>query len=373
MMYVVRLMKLKINVDYVIYFVALFFLVASNLLCNVSFVSNYLVLFRLFSYLLFLYDGLLTIIKKKNISTKVFFLIIVVFAVSFVIYIKTATTILLDMFFVLFGSYNKEFYKLLKYDLIIKIVMTFIIIISYILGFAESEFVVSRDNLYIRESYGFYHPNTFGMYIMMIFFEFVVLNRNKKSIYFSLLGIASIIFIYCTSNSRTSYISIILLLCLIFLVNIYERIFKKKHEFKLKFAYQWSFLILTILAYVLTRLYSLNIPIIISLDEFLSNRLYLQALNLDAYHISLFGDNIEVIRTLDNAFMKLLINYGLLSIVFFSIIYKLIFSKAINKKNVLLVFVLLVLLYFSFSESYALYIYYNIFYVYAVTLNKNGG
>lgn len=359
----------KLNIEHLIYFVALFFLVSSNLLCNVTLISNYLVTLRLISYLIFMVLGTISLMKEKNIKIKFVFLIIVLFFLSFCTYIKADSTILLDLFFVLLASYRKKFDEVIKMDLFIKIVITILILVAHRYGFANSNFVVTRDDLFVRESFGFYHPNTFGMYIMMIYFDIVILLKKKVLFKSFIYGTIATLIIYYTSNSRTAYTSIILFLILLILYSMFNFVICHKKELVIKKrpVYEWLFPILTFVSLILTKLYDMKLNFVIQLDKVLSNRLYLQAINMRAYPIKFFGDKIDIIRTLDNGYIKLLINFGIVSFLFFSIIYKKMISNSINNKRFILTIIYFVLIYFTLSESSLLFVYYNIFYVYIVS------
>ncbi len=352
----------KININNLIYSIALFFLVSSNLLCNVKFVMPYLLFFKFFSYILFFFHGTLLLLKDGKVRSKILLIIFFSLFIGILSYYITENSLLLDLFFVLYASAEKKFDDVLKTDLVIKIIITIIILFSYVSGQTISRFLVTRDNEYIRNSFGFYHPNTFGMYVMMIYFEFVALSKkiNFKNI---LLGIVTIFIIYFTSNSRTSYFSIVIFL--IFYLGLWILSLKRKnmHFYNLKIN-KYLFPILTILSIFFTKLYDFNLSFIFSLDDFLSGRLYLQSINMKQFPITILGDNITFIRTLDNGFLKLLLNYGIISTIVFFAVFYMNFKLLKKDKNNILTIILYSLMYYTISESNMLYIYFNIFLLY---------
>lgn len=361
----------KINFELIIYVLGLFLLVASNLLCNVTFISNYLFYIKFISYFLFIFDIFLVYNKNPKISTKQFLITGILFLISIIVYYKAKDTIFLDLLFVVLASSNKKFNNILKYDLIIKIIITSIIIISNSLGYAESQFLVTRDGEYLRNAYGFYHPNTLGMYLMMIYFEFVLLNRKKTNLKIFLLGIIMVIVIFITCNSRTAYYSIILFLIYLVFNYFYKKI--KKSDFKISKIplTEYMFIFVAALSLVITKLYESGNHIAIFMDKVLSNRLSLQVTNMQAFPISIFGDKITYIRTLDNGFIKLLLSFGIVSFIFYIIIFVKTIKKAKIKNNNILIVILLIFLYFTLLESSMLYIYYNILLVYIFCKEAN--
>lgn len=361
---------MRIKKILILYFLSLFFLVSANLMCNVVFVSNYLVYLRLIAYIGFLIIGILNLNKSKIIKKSYFVLITILFMLSLITYFRTDNTILIDLFFVALASYKKSFNDILVCDLLVKIIVTLIIITSHFFGLAESIFVVSRDELYVRAAFGFYHPNTFGMYIMMIYFDVILLFRFKKLFIHYILGGCAIALLYFTSNSRTSYIAIIFYLVLLTVAILFKKICKKENSKKgivskiTLLIFKYYFPILTLLSIICTQMYKNGNSLILLLDKVLSNRLYLQALNLEQNQIRMFGYNIDVIRTLDNGFLKLILNYGVVSFLFFSYIFAMTVKNAYKNKDVILCLVVIAILFFTISESLLLYVYNNIILIY---------
>ena len=352
----------KININNFIYSLALFFIVSSNLLCNVIYAMPYLFYFKIFAYILFLINGTIFLLKNGKIKIKTLLTIFISLFIGFSTYYTTNNSLMLDLFFVLYASAGKKFDDILKIDLFTKIIITMIILISYVGGQTISRFIVTRDNEYIRNSFGFYHPNTFGMYLMMIYFEFIAFSKKIK---FSniLLGILTIFIIYFTSNSRAAYFTVIIFLIL-YSILWFASLNKKNvkfYDFKIN---KYLFPILIAFSYFFTKLYDLKLPFILKLDDFLSGRLYLQSINMRQFPITILGNNIVFIRTLDNGFLKLLLNYGTVSVIIFFAVFYMDFKALKKDKNNILTIIMFSLLYYTISESNMLYIYYDIFLLY---------
>ena len=80
------------------------------------------------------------------------------------------------------------------------------------------------------------------------------------------------------------------------------------------------------------------------------------------FPITILGDNITFIRTLDNGFLKLLLNYGIISTIVFFAVFYMNFKLLKKDKNNILTIILYSLMYYTISESNMLYIYFNIFF-----------
>ena len=117
-------------------------------------------------------------------------------------------------------------------------------------------------------------------------------------------------------------------------------------------------------------MYIYEVPLSNEINELLSNRVYLQSVFYNEYGITLFGNNIDYERTLDNGFLKVLLNFGIITSLFFIVIYWLTFKKCYKEKNYVLIYIFMILLFFSFSESSMFYIYNNIFMIYLFTNKK---
>ena len=127
------------------------------------------------------------------------------------------------------------------------------------------------------------------------------------------------------------------------------------------------YIILLFMSIILTICYIKNYEFAIQLNQFLSNRLSLQGFYFNIYNINLIGNNIDFIKTLDNGYVKVILNYGLITTAFLAVLYNLNLKRATKEKNKELIFILLILMIFTLSESSMLYIYNNIFVIYCLS------
>ena len=202
--------KITFKPGYILFFMGLLLLECSNFLVNVSFLSLYLRIIKLISLIILACSALIINIKSNNITLKKCIFLCFIFLISIISFYVTKTTLFLEFFLVSFNVLKMEFDKAVKADMIIKIFIIFFVTLMNKLGYANSDFVVTRDGSFIREAYGFYHPNTFGMILMMTFFDYMYIIRNKIDYKKYIIAIALIIFIKLTSDTRTAIYCIVL-------------------------------------------------------------------------------------------------------------------------------------------------------------------
>lgn len=117
-----------------------------------------------------------------------------------------------------------------------------------------------------------------------------------------------------------------------------------------------------ILSFVLVYLYSSNLKIVGFFDELLSHRISLAYSILDNYGISLLGQYIPLVSTtearrtgltalvLDNAYMHLLLRYGVVLFVVFILFYSYFIYISFEEKGILSM--LIVFLYCGITETW---------------------
>ncbi len=359
-------MKVKAIIPgYVFFFIGLFLLECSNFFVNVDFLSNYLKIIKFLSLFLLAFSGILINVKAKSLNPKKIFVILFLLIISLISYYKTKSTMFLEFLVVSINVIEMDFNKVIKYDLGIKLfIIAFLLIMNYF-GYAESQFVVTRDGDFLRNAYGFYHPNTFGMVIMICFFEFMYLRGNNVNIKDYILALIIIILIKLTSDTRTVIYCIIAFMILILLI----KLFKVNNKF-LKLIKNNLYIILLAISLISTYLYMNHNDFAISLNHILSNRLTLQSYFFNLYNINLFGNNIDFVKTLDNGFIKIILNYGIFTTIFLAVLYNLNLKKCSTNHQQTLMLIFIIILFFSLSESFMFYVYNNIFLCYLFSKNE---
>lgn len=357
--------KITIKPGYVLFFIGLLFFECANFFVNVSFLSSYLRILKAISFVILTCSGIIINMNEKNLSSKNIVILIILFFISIISFYITKSTMFIEILLVSFNVIGMKFDKVIKMDLIIKVFVILFVVLMNKLGYANSEFIVTRDGDFVRNSYGFYHPNTFGMILMMTFFEFIYLRRKKINYKDYIIAIILLLFIKFTCDTRTVIYCI--LFYMIFLLIKNQLSFKSKIINVIK---DNLYLILLFISIGLTILYMNNYQIAIQLNQFMSNRLYLQAFFFDFYDINFIGNNIDYVRTLDNGYIKIILNYGIIITIVVAIIFNFNLKKSTKFQEKELILLFLVILLFSLSESFMLYIYNNIFMIYYLCKNE---
>lgn len=277
-------------------------------------------------------------------------------------YIKTRNANIMILFFFIFSMKNIDFEKLLKYDIKMKIILLLLNIVFIYLGLLRN-IVTYRDDGSIRQTLGFANPNAFGGLVMSICLEWVYLKRkNINGLTIGIL-ILTAIGLEFLCNSRTSEICIILLVAMLF-------IYRKK--IYLKKVIPYIPIILTIVSLFLVYLYGKQNPMALKLDDLLTTRLMCAYNFFQRYSVNLFGNmftSTEVwlgyVNTLDNAYLYLILNQGIILYIFVIIVNIALFKYAIKKDDKFLIAILVVFSLYAFMERGAYFVTFNVFLLYA--------
>lgn len=249
-----------------------------------------------------------------------------------------------------------DFNKIVKFDLIIKILFVFLILILYKLG--GTEYITRyRDDGTLRLAMGFGHPNVFAAYLFFICLDISYLNYKKMNLFWYLIIIICLYVSHFVCNSRSAEISLSLLLFFSFFHN-----FTEKKLFSKKIIRFMPFLIFAI-SLIFTKLYLDNNSFMIYFDKLLNKRFFYSAMVSKYVGFSWFGANFSNIVKfgLDNAYLNTYYQYGVFSAFFLLYcIFKVICYSQNNKdyKAIMCIFIYLI---YAFIEKYSFHIEYNVF------------
>lgn len=304
------------------------------------------------------------IMKNDNINKKSFFIIYICTCITIIsTYITKGNAIWNIVLFVI-ASKKIDIRKIIKFDLGAKIIIMIFVLLLYKGGFTES-IVIYRANA-PRYGLGFGHPNTFGVYLLSICLDLIFLTFNNSKKKFSVVFcMVSYVIIATFCDSRSSMNTLIIVTCLTVLFSVW-----KKNSIVLEFLAKipWLFLILSFTVTIMYK-YANYFPFIYKLNELLSNRILLMYQFFEKYSITIFGNYFIDYRTeatttagvLDNAYMLLLIKFGI--IVTFLIIWAI--SKrmkiAVKNKEIGLIICFTGFLFFGLIENGMIVLFYNPF------------
>ncbi|MGY3778708.1 hypothetical protein [Isobaculum melis] len=184
----------------------------------------------------------------------------------------------------------------------------------------QNEIMYFRDGSIFRENFIFSHPNSLGLVAMSLSFEFLYIHRFTKIknlfLYLIIFILNYVIYQFC--YSRSSYMSVIILL---FLLSFHELL---KLRFLSRVTQYVPYIFPAFSLYWAVN-YHLNSWFYPFLDNVLSGRVRLSNYFYKEYGISFLGYPIEIISTeiaskirfqmtyvLDSAYIRILLQYGVI-------------------------------------------------------------
>lgn len=359
----------KINVKsifYIAYTMAIFYWMFTN----VKYISDFRSIIINIVYVLLTF---LCIIQAKKYSVKTILLIgisILIIGISW--QVSNSNTLIVLLLFIV-ASKSINFKDLVKYDIKIKIAFLLIIVLLYYLGLTENYFMYRSDGA-LRSSMGLSHPNTFGVYIFSICCEYIYIRYpNLKIKELILLLIATFVIDYFSDSRGSTYSMIILILGIVFINKKHTKILEKKAIQNIILS---LFIIFTILSLWTANEYSKGNEIMYKLNEILSGRIRFSSQFLNDYSAKLFGNSMELLGVkeanetgkqalvLDNAYVKLILQYGILSYLLFGLSVYISFRYAFKNKDYAFCIIFCIYILRGFTGNVLFSLYGNIFLLY---------
>ena len=314
-----------------IYLIAIFILDVISL-TDISRIINIDGFFRniiyLFSLLIFVFKIFQTTYSKKN-----FIFLIVWGLISLFISFKLSDYMFLMNFLVMISIVDMDINKIIKVDLIVKLIF---LVIHSIVYFYDLIFNYTQIESYLiytlafgaRHSIYFSHPNTAAAIVIWLVIDWIYISNNKK-ISIILGSILVAVYSFFTI-SRTSLIIYCLFLMIIILLkyNIYTRI--------LSFFRKYLFLIMVILNLLIVVFNGImDNQFVIMLDKVLSKRLYYTNLAMDTFGFHFFPNNISLglessSIIVDNFYIRSFVSYGFIILIIIGVFYYICNKKEYN-------------------------------------------
>ncbi|HIT71553.1 MAG TPA: hypothetical protein IAD08_06525 [Candidatus Scatovivens faecipullorum] len=260
----------------------------------------------------------------KKFTKREFLTIILFFICSlyFVLIYEDVNFLISVCLGVLFFENDKK--KFVKVFTIASVFMFLTTIVLSKIGFLESHNMIryTETGTKIRYSFGFTHPNEVFLFFLPIALGLYYLYDSKK-VYFLIIFSSLILYIY--SDSRTGIISIILL----FIFNFFIKNKRCRVQDKIIKLMPYMMFIFTIFSIIVTIRYGTDSKGMIS--RFLSGRPYYwnYYINNDLL-FSLFGKNKIEGYFLDNYYLYILVELGMISYIIYSSIYYIYYKKIGN-------------------------------------------
>lgn len=349
----------KIKLSVLFYYLAYALLIIETMLSRIDFINYNKQFFLLFEILFLITSFILGINKnEKRIKTKKMFFYIISLIVGVASYTITKNSIFIMALLFIYCSNTIDFDDFIKFDMKFKIFMLILMIFFLQIGILDNLQII-RENGVIRNTMGFYSPNTLGIYLLNICCDYIYIHKDNISLKNYIFIAICIIINYIITNSRTSSICLVLLMLYLIM---------RKH-LKLKKLYLVPY-IFTAISFLCIYLYSLKIPFLIQLNEILSNRLLCGMKFFEEYGITFLGNQFRTIDhwigyvyVIDNTYLNIFINHGLL-LTISAYIFIHLFNKKIVNSNVCLKIIVLIYFISGLLETNLFNVIYNPFLIY---------
>lgn len=270
---------------------------------------------------------------------------------------------------------NISYKRILKILLITLLALYITIILLWSMGIIPDRSVL-RDTGSLRQSLGFWHPNTTGMLFLEIFLLGIIVIKKHINLFLILGNILNII-LFVITNSRTSC-ALIVLATIIYLFTHYKTKYSLLiNSKKVGIIASMMYILATFFSYILANLYSPFNKFIVLINKLLSGRIGLSQTFVKEYPINLLGTNIVIqspnfltdkvynfnYAVLDNAYLKILLNFGILTVILYAIIIYLTFKYMDTSltKDMFIIYVIYLIL--SFNEQSTLFLEINFFFL----------
>ncbi|MGN9066982.1 hypothetical protein [Ligilactobacillus agilis] len=311
---------------------------------------------------------LLALFTKKSYPLRLFVLFVGISLFSILVYLRTGVrdVVLIPMF--IFSSYDIEFRDIVKCVLFIKV---FFLVVCTVLSLVHLipnyTFYESRG---IRKSIGYVTYNYAPRELFYIICYYIFLKKNNFTL-IELVVIETIAFYYSQVTMSRATFYLITLLIIIVVVN--KVTFNNLFKFKVMNLSKYVFILASVITFIILKLYSEDPVKYKLLNVFTTGRLEYSISALDKYGISWLGQKIEWIglsykqsqfleyNYVDNSYLQMLLNYGILYTLLVIIFLTIICRYAMNIKNYNLVILMIIIAGRAIVEPQLWVMQYNIF------------
>lgn len=330
-------------------------------------VSNTANIFRGITFA-FLFFGLFF----QKYSIKEIFIITALSLFGLYISLQSKSTDVLITFFLIVVMRKIEFQKIVKVDFYTRLISTAIIFLLSIIKYIPS-LDTYRDGI-LRHSFGFYHPNLFGAYVLILTLEFIYLGYIKnKTTYRIWVTLPIIWFVEKTTDDRSVVVGLIIFFLLYMMLKI--SVF---YNMSSKFYKIFIFGILTMMSFIsLFSSYAYNPTISFwgGINKLLSGRPELINTIVKGFYpvkwfgqsTPLLGDSAVMVNGMakflyaDNSYMSILIRFGIFTFIIFVVwLLKNSFSFLNGENRIVMFCWLVAMLAWGLSENKLILIQFNI-------------
>lgn len=348
-------MRTKYKFNYIFYLAYSLFIINSIFIKNID--SSIYKVILVFNIVLFLINAAFKSYTKNQIMK-----IIIIGLLLSIISINTNDDNIIILYIIIISAIGFKVEKIMRLDLLCRSISVIGTIILSMINITN-DFLMYRigenGSIYVRHSLGFEHPNTLSINIFIILITYIYIRYDK----FKLIDIIVVVSIGYIGNlvtgARTSMICLVLIVILMLLD-------KKINILKNKCLRNMVIIIVplcTIISVLLASIYKYDIRIIEQINTFLTGRIRSASYFLQNYGISILGQKLELVsivesivtsqqqRILDNLYVKILINYGILALIFYNWVNVKLMKLFFEKRNKAIIIIMFTVSIYGILES----------------------
>lgn len=324
----IYLSKEKMTLNRVFFIcINLSFFISISQLRNITFF--YLFSYLLYPVLLFCVFSKLWVYRRISLKTTLLVLFLLVLGVS--TFLITRELTLLKIILLAFMLYHTNLQNVLK-DYFISLMLAILFIITVCLLGIISFFYVGDYESAI--SFGFLNPNIVPIIILALFQVYNTKHSFSLTLKEINVELLIAIFTFICTQSRTGILIMIVYLLLVFISLQLD----KKESRILKcpfFIAKYLFILLFITSFFLMSSYSVESGFYRHLNNLLSGRLLAWQNYFNIYSVKILGNNIDttMFGSFDNSYLVLLLQFGLLTFLFYLILFYKLSDYCYKKKS----------------------------------------
>lgn len=209
--------------------------------------------------------------------------------------------------------------KGIKYKIIAKAYLLYSVC-TLLITFVALWYGIINDNIvmrgiYQRHSFGLVHPNSFGMWSLMIIIFYIQYKYDSIKPFHFIALLAQALAVYCYTNSRASFALSIMSISLSFLVTCIREN-QNKYKYLMK-VLAIAILSIVIIWFIICYRYGFHSSLSLLIDKMCSGRVHWSNQAINDYPPTLFGNNVTFSYPVDPLFTYTLVIYGYVGLAMF--------------------------------------------------------
>ncbi|MBM7641774.1 hypothetical protein [Streptococcus loxodontisalivarius] len=347
---------MKINISDLFFYVTFVFIIFFDFLTKTQFISTYpFVNAMIVPGFVFTSILLIITIFLELKMTLGRFVYVIILSVFILILARTSGNYqkVVTLGLLLLAVKNRNLISILKVHLYTVVTLIILLLFCYGIGLLPGGYSLRESTM--RYYLGFSYTSYLANFLFHIIITAIFVYKERLSLLVCAILLIINYGVYVLTDTKSAYYLSLLVLLVFICLKVFRLDLRHdmiKNSRISRWVEQIAFPLSTIFVLILTLLYNTGNSFMIRLNQILTYRLMLGAKAIDKYPINLFGHKIvwagfntgmEYLYV-DSSFLNILLNYGIISIVLFSLGYYILGKKNIYRDGFyMLAFVFLIL------------------------------